>query len=231
MLSQMTDQPPSDRFKSEMPQIPGVSGSRATTAPNPAVKLVIGLLAVLLMIFLGARALRPKRVTPQAVDQQPQIEVPAPAPDPSTLLPHATDANPGIASVTEMAKPWSSKEFFIRNRLNGENISGLLVRLPGGSPSHASGYWAFAQKAPFGDCRLEYVTDLDKLKNDYGFSAAKHPMVGNPCSRTVYDPLKLSNLPGSVWARGAIVQGSDLRPPLGIEIKVEGKKILAVRAE
>jgi len=231
MLSQMTDQPPSDRFKSEMPQIPGVSGSRATTAPNPAVKLVIGLLAVLLMIFLGARALRPKRVTPQAVDQQPQIEVPAPAPDPSTLLPHATDANPGIASVTEMAKPWSSKEFFIRNRLNGENISGLLVRLPTGSPSQSSGYWAFAQKAPFGDCRLEYVTDLDKLKNDYGFSSAKHPMVGNPCSRTVYDPLKLSNLPGSVWARGAIVQGSDLRPPLGIEIKVEGKKILAVRAE
>jgi len=231
MLSQMTDQPPSDRFKSEMPQIPGVSGSRATTAPNPAVKLVIGLLAVLLMIFLGARALRPKRVTPQAVDQQPQIEVPAPAPDPSTLLPHATDANPGIASVTEMAKPWSSKEFFIRNRLNGENISGLLVRLPTGSPSQSSGYWAFAQKAPFGDCQLEYVTDLEKLKNDYGFSAAKHPMVGNPCSRTVYDPLKLSNLPGSVWARGAIVQGSDLRPPLGIEIKVEGKKILAVRAE
>jgi len=231
MLSQMTDQPPSDRFKSEMPQIPGVSGSRATTAPNPAVKLVIGLLAVLLMIFLGARALRPKRVTPQAVDQQPQIEVPAPAPDPSTLLPHATDANPGIASVTEMAKPWSSKEFFIRNRLNGENISGLLVRLPTGSPSQSSGYWAFAQKAPFGDCQLEYVTDLGKLKNDYGFSAAKHPMVGNPCSRTVYDPLKLSNLPGSVWARGAIVQGSDLRPPLGIEIKVEGKKILAVRAE
>jgi len=231
MLSQMTDQPPSDRFKSEMPQIPGVSGSRATTAPNPAVKLVIGLLAVLLMIFLGARALRPKRVTPQAVDQQPQIEVPAPAPDRSTLLPHATDANPGIASVTEMAKPWSSKEFFIRNRLNGENISGLLVRLPTGSPSQSSGYWAFAQKAPFGDCQLEYVTDLEKLKNDYGFSAAKHPMVGNPCSRTVYDPLKLSNLPGSVWARGAIVQGSDLRPPLGIEIKVEGKKILAVRAE
>ena len=231
MLSQMTDQPPSDRFKSEMPQIPGVSGSRATTAPNPAVKLVIGLLAVLLMIFLGARALRPKRVTPQAVDQQPQIEVPAPAPDPSTLLPHATDANPGIARVNEMAKPWSSKQFFIRNRLNGENISGLLVRLPTSSPSQSSGYWAFAQKAPFGDCRLEYVTDLDKLKNDYGFSAAKHPMVGNPCSRTVYDPLKLSNLPGSVWARGAIVQGSDLRPPLGIEIKVEGKKILAVRAE
>jgi len=227
----MTDQPPSDRYKSEMPQIPGVSGSRATGAPNPAVKLVVGLLAVLLVVLLGALALRPKHAAPQAVEQQPQIEVPAPAPDPSTLLPHATDANPGIASVTEMAKPWTSKEFFIRNRLSGENISGLLVRLPTGSPSQSSGYWAYAQKAPFGDCQLEYVTDLGKLKSDYGFNAAKHPMVGNPCSRTVYDPLKLSNLPGSVWARGAIVQGSDLRPPLGIEIKVEGKKILAVRAE
>jgi hypothetical protein len=227
----MTDEPPSDRYKSEMPQIPGVSGSRATGAPNPAVKLVVGLLAVLLVVLLGALALRPKHAAPQAVEQQPQIEVPAPAPDPSTLLPHATDANPGIASVTEMAKPWTSKEFFIRNRLSGENISGLLVRLPTGSPSQSSGYWAYAQKAPFGDCQLEYVTDLEKLKSDYGFSAAKHPMVGNPCSRTVYDPLKLSNLPGSVWARGAIVQGSDLRPPLGIEIKVEGKKILAVRAE
>ena len=76
----MTDQPPSDRFKSEMPQIPGVSGpgSRATTAPNPAVKLVLGLLAVLLVVFLGARwALRPKHAAPQSVEQQPQIEVPS----------------------------------------------------------------------------------------------------------------------------------------------------------
>jgi hypothetical protein len=57
-------------------------------------------------------------------------------------------------------------------------------------------------------------------------------MVGNPCSRTVFDPLKTANLPGaSVWVRGSIVQGSDLRPPLGIEIKVDGKKILAVRTE
>ncbi len=200
----MTGQPPSDRFKTEMPQIPGVSGSgsRSAATPNPAVKLVIGLLAVLLVVFLGARwALRPKHAPAQSVAQQPQIEVPSPAPDPSTLLPHATAADPGIASLEEMAKPWSSKEFYIRNRLSGENS------------------------------QLEYVTDLGKLKTDYGFRAAMHPMVGNPCSSTVFDPLKLTNLPGSVWVRGSIVQGSDLRPPLGIEIKVEGKKILAVRTE
>jgi hypothetical protein len=230
----MADLPPSDRFKSEMPQIPGVAGSRSrSAASNPAVKLVIGLLAVLLVVFLGARwALRPKHANPNLADQQPQIEVPAPAPDPSTLLPHATDAEPGIADATEMAKPWTSKDFLIRNRLTSENIPGLLVRLPTGSASQAGGYWAFEQKSPYGNCKLEYLTDLEKLKKDYGFREPKHPMVGNPCSRTVFDPLKTYNLPGSgAWVRGAIVQGSDLRPPLAIEIRVDGKKILAVRTE
>jgi hypothetical protein len=231
----MADLPPSDRFKTEMPQIPGVSGSRSrsSAASNPAVKLVIGLLAVLLVVFLGARwALRPKHAAQQSAEQQPQIDVPPPAPDPSTLIPHATDAEPGIADATEMAKPWSSKEFLIRNRLNGENIAGLLVRLPTGSPTQAGGYWAFEEKSPYGNCKLEYVTDLGKLKKDYGFRDPRHPMVGNPCSRTVFDPLKTYNLPGSgAWVRGAIAQGSDLRPPLAIEIRVDGKKILAVRTE
>jgi hypothetical protein len=230
----MADQPPSDRFKAEMPQIPGVSGpgSRSSAAANPAVKLVIGLLAVLLVVFLGARwALRPKRVEPISVEQQPQIEVPSPAPDPSSLLPHATEAHPGIAGVEEMAKPWSSTQFFIRNGLTGENVPAMLIRLPTGSASQPSGYWGFSLNAPYGNCQLEYITDLNKLKTDYGFRAPKHPMVGNPCSRTVFDPLKMSNLPGNVWVRGGIVQGSDLRPPLGVEIEVKGKDILAVRSE
>jgi hypothetical protein len=228
----MTDQPPSDRFKTEMPHIPGVSGAGGRpAAANPATKLVIGLLALLLIVFLGARwVLRPKPAEPVRVEQ-PQIEVPSPAPDPSTLLPHATDSAPGIAEVSEMAKPWSSKEFYIRNGLTGENTLALLVRLPTGAASQENGYWAFVMYSPYGNCRLEYITDLGRLKNDYGFRAAKHPMVGNPCSRTIFDPLKLTNLPGRVWVRGAIVQGSDLRPPLGIEIKVRGKDILAVRTE
>lgn len=225
----MTDQPPPDRFKSEMPQIPGASGARSVG--NPAVKLVGGLLAVLLVVFVGARwALRPKHAEFKPVEQ-PQIEVPPPAPDPNSLLPHATDAQPGIAETSELARPWSSKRFFVRNGLTGENIPGLLVRLPAGSPSQAKGYWAFSLNSPYGNCQLEFITDLSKLTNDYDFRGAKHPMVGNPCSRTVFDPLKTTNLPGDVWVRGAIVQGSDLRPPLGIEIRVQGKNILAIRAE
>jgi hypothetical protein len=228
----MTDQPPSDRFKSEMPQIPGVSGPAVRPASNPAIKLVIGLLALLLVVFVGARwALRPRHAALKAAEQEPQIEVPAPAPDPNALLPHATEAHPGIADTAEMAKPWTTKNFFVKNGLTGENIPAILIRLPSGSPSQVRGYWAFAIRSPYGNCQLEYISDLAKLENDYGFKGAKHPMVGNPCSRSVFDPLKLTNLPGDVWVQGAIVQGSDLRPPLGVELKIEGKNILAIRAE
>lgn len=229
----MSDQPTTGRFKTQMPHIPGVAASSHshTADANPVSRLVIGVVAVFLVVFLGARwALRPKHAQPLA-QQQPQIDVPSPAPDPSALMPHATDAEPAIAEVREMAKSWSSKEFFIRNRLTGQNVQALLIRLPIGSPAQASGYWAFGLSAPFGNCQLEYIADLNKLRTDYGFRAAKHPMVGNPCSRTVFDPLRMSNLPGNVFVRGAIVQGSDLRPPLGVELKIRGNDILAVRTE
>src|SRR5260370_29852587 len=137
-----------------MPQIPGVSGAgpRASAAPNPGVKLVIGLLAVLLVVFVGARwALRPKHAPSKLAEQQPQLEVPSPAPDPRILLPHSTAADPGIADVTEMPKPSSLKVFYIPNRLTGENVPALLERLPAASASQASGDWEFAKNYPYGN--------------------------------------------------------------------------------
>ena len=228
----MPDHPPPERFKPDMPQIPGVSGSVPLSASktNKTTLIVAGaLIAVTILIFGGKWALRPKQAEPVAAP--PQIEIPAPAPDPLAALPHANEAEPGIATVGEMAQPWSSKEFFFQNRLTGREVPAVLIRLPGGSPAQPNNYWAFAKNAPYGNCSLEYITDLARLKSDYGYRAAKHPMAGNPCSRTVFDPLKISNLPGNVWVRGAIVQGSDLRPPLGIELKIQGKRILAVRME
>lgn len=229
------DRPPSDRFKTEMPQIPGVTVPLAKPRRSnaPAIKLALGILGVLLVAFFGVRwALRPGRVQPKTSEPQPQIEVPAPAPDPSTLVPHANEANPGIATIDEMAKPWSSKEFFVRNAFSGENVPGILVRLPIGSPARANGYWAFSVNAPYGNCRLEYIADLAKLRTEYGFAEAKHPMVGNPCNHTVFDLAKTTALPGTgSIVRGAIVQGSDLRPPLAIEIRVRGKEIEAIRTE
>jgi hypothetical protein len=147
------------------------------------------------------------------------------------LLPHATEANPAIADISGLAKPWSSANFFIRNRLSGENVAATIVRLPGGSPTSPSSYWAFSRRAPYGPCQLEYITDLEKLKRDYGYRAPKHPLVGNPCSLTLYDPLKTASLPGNIWIRGAIVQGSDIRPPFVVELQIHGKQILAIRSE
>jgi hypothetical protein len=105
------------------------------------------------------------------------------------------------------------------------------VRLPSGSASQPSGYWAFSRKAPYGSCQLEFITDIEKLRTEYGYRAAKHPLAGNPCSHTLYDPLKTANLAGNVWIRGGIVQGSDIRPPFGVEIEFRGKEILALRSE
>ncbi len=230
----MAEQNQSERFKAEMPQIPGVSapGSRANFAANPAVRLVVGLLLVLIVCFVGTRLMfGRKHIEPVSAAPPPQIEVPPPAIDPASLLPHATQASPQIAAVAEVTKSWSSRDFFYVNPATGENVPGLLIRLPEASANQAKGYWAFALKAPFGNCNLEYVTDLEKLKKDYDFNAARHPMIGNPCSRTVFDPLKMANIPGNIWVRGAIVQGSDLRPPLGIEVAIQGKDVLAVGME
>ncbi len=228
----MPNQPPSDRFKTEMPQIPGVS----TSAPQEQLGFrplrLAGFLAALLICLLTVRwLLRPKTADLPVAAPAAQIEVPAPAANPSAAPPNSTEMQPGIASVSEMAQPWTSKEFTFRNRLTGENVPALLIRLSNGSASQPSGYWALAVNSPFGNCRFEYVTDLAKLKNDYGYRAARHPMVGNPCSRALFDPLKMTSLPGSIWVRGSIEQGSDLRPPLGIEIEIQDKRILAVRME
>ena len=228
-------EPKVERFRADMPQIPGVIAggpSRKRPSVNPAIPLGIGIAAVVLVALLGARLVsHSKPVEPVVAAPPPQIEVAAPAVDPNSLLPHATAAAPEIASIGEMSKPWASKSFFFVNRLTGENVPAMLVRLPQGSANNAEGYWAYEVNVPFGNCRFEFITDLNHLTNDYGFQGARHPMVGNPCSRSVFDPTKMSEIPGNFWVRGTLVQGSDVRPPLGIELKIQNKNILALRME
>lgn len=231
-VSRMPNQPPSERFKTDTPQIPSISRQAPPEQLGFKPLRLVGFLAALILCLLAVRwILRPKAADMPIAAPAAQIDVPAPAADPSASLPNATEAQPGVAEVGEMAKPWSSKEFLFRNRLTGENVPALLIRLSSGSPAQPSGYWAFAVNTPFDNCRFEFVTDLGKLRNDYGYSTAKHPMVGNPCTKTVFDPLKMTSMPGSVWVRGAMEQGSDLRPPLGIEVEIHDKQIQAVRME
>jgi hypothetical protein len=56
-------------------------------------------------------------------------------------------------------------------------------------------------------------------------------MVGDPCSRAVFDPLQMADLPSGEWARGAIVKGSAFRPPLGIEIRIQSDQLVAAKME
>src|SRR5260221_9118236 len=224
--------PPKDRFKADMPQIPGIHGAlpKATRAGGAAL-VVAGLVAVLIAVFLGGRFLSKAQHSAPAAQPTPQIELPSALPDLTPSVPAATEQNPTIAHVGDLAKPWQALPFTFRNHMTGETVPALLLRLPSGSPADISGYWSLQMKAAFGTCQLEYVQDLAKLRSDYTYPKAKHPMVGNPCSRTLFDPLKYATLAGDVLVRGAMVQGSDLRPPLGIEIQIHGKEILATRME
>ena len=228
-MADQSQPPANQRFKAEMPQIPGISGP----VPRPPASgghwlIVSGCLAVLLAALVGGKFLsKPHRADPPAAPAA-QIDVPA---TPDLPAPVAVDTNGPIAKTDDMAKPWTSQEFTFHNALTGENVPALLVRLPQGSAAQSSGYWAFAMRAAFSNCRLEYLQDLDKIRSDYGYTSARHPLVANPCTRSLYDPLKYASISGNLLARGAIAQGSDLRPPLGIEIKVRGKDILATRME
>jgi hypothetical protein len=226
----MADELSPTRFKADMPQIPGVSGPVPPPRANPLLPLIVGVVALGIILLLAVRWFaRPRPAQPVAPTPAPQIEVPPPAPEPASLLPHIDKANPVVTDLAALPKPWSSVDFFIRD-LTGEDVPATVVRLPG-PPAALSSYWAFSRKAPYGNCPLEYITDLDKLRKEYDFHSAAHPLVGNPCSHTLYDPLKTTNLPGNIWIRGAIVQGSDIRPPLGVEIKIRDKQILALRTE
>ena len=134
-----------------------------------------------------------------------------------------------VATVGELAQPWSSKRFFFRSLSQSRYVPALIIRLPGAAAQSKS-YWAFSLEAPFNQCQFEFINDVAKLSTDYGF-LAKHPMVVNPCSRAVFDPLQLKEIPGNIVVRGAIVQGHDLRPPYGIEVKVNGNQIRALAME
>src|SRR5262249_55508187 len=132
----MVDHQTPAHLKAEMPNIPGVSssGPRRPSGNNPLLPLIIGLAIVGILIICAVRWFSRSKPAEQAqADPTPQIEVPPPPPDPNASLPHATEADPGIANIADLAKAWSSADFFVRNRLTGENIPATIVRLPNGS--------------------------------------------------------------------------------------------------
>jgi len=181
------------------------------------------------------RMQRPDSDVPPALQNsgsssEPQSTEPASTqPDPAERPVYVTQSNPEVATVSELAQPWSSKKFFFRSLTQSRYVPAVIIRLPGPA-SDSKSYWAFSLEAPFSECQFAYIDNVAKLSSEYGFGA-KHPMVVNSCSRSIHDPLQHTELPGNILVRGAIVQGNDLRPPYGIELRVSGSQIRAVAME
>ena len=218
-----------DRFRPEMPTIPGVSKDSAAAGNSRAMPQLLQIagisVAVVLVgavIFWGVKV--KSRASVPASTETAVAEMPAPSPEAPVPAAPVRDTSNVAATVDELSKPWDSKKFNFANHLTQENIDAMVIRLPGG------GLWAFSLRAPFGRCELEFVTDLGVLASQYKFNAT-HPMVVSPCDGTVYDPMKVGSLGGDTWTRGEIVKGSSLRPPISIDVKVNGRSIVADRIE
>ena len=232
-----------DPFKPQQPVIPGVpprasfdrrAASAASTAHTASTtpkssEFSAPLWPVYLFIATVVIFTVVLRVEVSAQRARSHVAAAVPMATPSaTVRPADPDAGiptgPGpIATTQELNKPWAAKRFIFRNQLSGELTPAEVVHLPGG------GFWAISLKEPYGTCVLRYVTDTKELRDEYQVNAG-HPMVVNPCNRSVFDLAEYASAPGGL-VRGAVIAGAATRPPIAIEVKVEGSKVVATRSE
>jgi hypothetical protein len=223
-------QKPFNRFQPEMPRIPGVSDGSHHANPEPTesnnnhLTQILAVVAVVVALggaFFGWSRFKSHSASSASADSEAASEsTSAPSPAFSNPPPVVRDGPSVAGTVEQLAKPWSAKKFNFVKPITHENVDAIVVRLPSGE------LWAFSLQAPYGNCKLEYATDLSAIAATYKFHAV-HPMVVNPCDSTVFDPLKVGTIDGSTWARGQIVQGSSLRPPFAINVKVHGRSVIA----
>ncbi|HEX4004186.1 MAG TPA: hypothetical protein VHX36_16160 [Candidatus Acidoferrales bacterium] len=238
-----------DPFKPQAPAIPGVPAAsekrEKAASRRPEAKpasgraqgadaretraKMIGIgVGVTIVLLAGVAFLHSSRGSSvkSSVNSFPVLTAPAPAEPAKTEPEKKLMIGPGIVATTaELEKPWSSREFLFRGPFSADPVPAMVVRLPGGQ------LWGFSLREPFGECELQYVTDLSALETNYGFHA-EHPMVLNPCTRAIYDLARYGGgAPDGGLVRGDIVQGSAVRPPMAIEVRTSGKDIIAVRSE
>lgn len=224
-----------DPLRPNMPQIPGLGEARhhSTLHANlgslkrPAQVIGIVLVASALGIavawgaFMAVRRIARHRAA-SAASAAASNATPA-APD---SIPSLNDVmGPTlVADSKQVSKPWSAKKFQFVKPFTRESVDAMVIRLPGGT------LWAFALQEPYGQCELEYITNIKLLAKQYDYQA-DHPMIVSPCDRTIYDPLKVGSSGGGTWSRGAVVQGDGLRPPFAIDVRKKGRLIIADRME
>ena len=231
-----------DRLKPAMPAIPGVPApeqvaeaekKKQQAGPPLWTNRTVQIGAAAAFGFVSLLAF----VLPQFLREEPP---PAPIVLDNSTAPNGSSPSPGgatpeseqpvapgpVASPQDLAKPWSFVKFKMR-LATGDQAPAMVIRLPSGTGADA--YWGFLTVAPYGRCEMELEQDLAKIAADYGYRA-RHPMVVDSCTQSVYDPLSYGGTHG-VWVRGQVVKGAGLRPPLAIEIVIEKGSVVATRSE
>jgi hypothetical protein len=167
------------QFKVEMPRIPGVNeplrGRQLWKKPEVLKRLAVAIVVVVGgVVWSGMHAARYRAESSQALRDSARARGTADVP--TTLLgpPAASRKDVAAATIADLAKPWSAKEFEFFNPLTHARVPAMIIRLPG-SPSRASAYWAFSLEAPYETCRLTYVTDFRALASRYHYRAS-HPV-------------------------------------------------------
>jgi hypothetical protein len=210
----------------DMPRIPGVGN-----APTRARLRIKPLLAVILAALLCATVFGLWLSHRHRTDLK--ASAPAEAPTSSSPASNAsstkTDTDPNaVATLDELAKPWSSKKFNFVDPKSHNSVAGIVIHLPASGPGES--FWAFSLNTPFSRCQLQYETDLSALSQRFAYPAG-HPLVVSDCDGILYDPLKMATLPDGSWVRGDIVRGGGIRPPINIQVEVVGRDLVAKRIE
>ena len=225
----MPPQLPQPKIAPSMPHIPGVPDARAAAQSGFKPLVAVALAAILcaggttLWLVRRHSGAPTASASSESAAAEPAISEPTPTKTQTGVDPDA------VATVDELAQPWSSKNFNFIDPKTHSSISAMIIRLP--SPgTRAESYWAFSTKAPFSNCELKFVSDLAELSQRYTYTSS-HPMVVSTCEGTLYDPLKMATLPDGSWVRGEIERGGGLRPPLAIQIHLHGSSIVADRSE
>ncbi len=223
--------PEQRRFKVEMPRIPGVKADNAARSITPSTLRLVLVAAAVLAVVGGVAwhsARSAKRSSATKDEASAPVEAPLNLPAPRAVK---SPVAPGaIGTIADFPSAWSSRKFDFVNPETGAISSAMVIRLPGVAATRSDAYWGFALAAPYGRCDLDYAPDPASVKAQYGYRA-QHPMVVSACDGTLYDPLRLGTLPSGAWARGDVVQGPGIRPPMAVEIRVQGQNVVADRME
>src|SRR5437879_6007279 len=147
-----------------MPRIPGVSDAPAPAGSQPKPLLAVALAALLcasgLALWLLQRRARDLNASPHAEAATPS------APIRNISSTRTTDADPdAIATLYELAKPWSSKTFRSVDPKPHQSIPAMVIHLPGSATKPS--FCTFALTNPLSRGQSQCVTDPVQLPTHY----------------------------------------------------------------